>query len=310
MRLKLRAHVAPAPFFTGKKTVIVPYVTYKTESEAISLLEKANLKYGIKYEYHESVAKGNVISQSIAAEKTVAPGTTIDLVVSKGKKTVTVPNVVGKKSSTAVKSIEEKGLTVTVKEENNDSVEARNVIRQSPAAKKEVDNGSTVTIYVSKGKNSVTIPSVTGKPSADAKSALEEKGFNVKITEQYSDTVEKGKVISQSPSSNSSLTKGSTVTIYVSKGIQPVTVPNVVGKTSSTASSSLSKLGLKVKTQEEYSTSVAKGNVIKQSPSANASVNKGDTITITVTRAKNLRLFQMWLAKHLRMRKEQLRLLT
>ena len=270
----------------GKETVIVPYVTYKTESEAISLLEKANLKYGIKYEYHESVAKGNVISQSIAAEKSVAPGTTIDLVVSKGKKTVTVPNVVGNKSATAVKSIEEKGLKVTVKEENNDSVEAGKVIRQSPAAKKEVDNGSTVTIYVSKGKNSVTIPSVKGKSSADAKSTLEDKGFNVKITEQYSDTVEKGKVISQSPSANSSLTKSSTVTIYVSKGIQPVTVPNVVGKSSSAASSSLSKVGLKVKTQEEYSTSVAKGNVIKQSPSANASVYKGDTITITVSKGK------------------------
>ena len=270
----------------GKETVVVPYVTYKTENEAIKLLKNANLKHSIKYEYHDTVAKGNVISQSIEAEKTVAPGTTVELIVSKGKKTVTVPNVVGKKSNDAVEVIEEKGLQVNVKEENNDSVAAGNVIRQTPAAKKEVENGSTVTIYVSKGSNSVSVPSVKGKTSAAAKTALENKGLKVKIIEQYSDTVGKGKVISQSPNSDSSLARGSTVTIYVSKGKQPVTVPNVVGKRAANAQYVIWESGFQVDIEEDYSNTVADGNVISQSPAANTSAIAGSTITITVSIGK------------------------
>ena len=271
----------------GKEMVVVPYVTYKTENEATKLLEKAKLHYAVTYEFHDTIVKGNVISQSIAAEKSVAHGTTVDLVVSKGKKTVAVPNVVGKKSQVAANLIIEKGLKVVIKEETNDSVDAGKVIRQSPEAKKEVDNGSTVTIYVSKGKNSVTIPSVAGQSRAEAEANLEEKGFQVNLVERYSDTVEPGDVISQSPSANSLITKGSTVTIFVSKGIQPVTVPDVVGKSAESAHQSIvMNLDLVLVIMKDYSSTVASGYVIRQSPEAGTTVKKGDTVKVVISMGK------------------------
>ena len=268
----------------GKETVVVPYVTYKTAEEAERLLKNAKLQCKVLKEYSDSVVKGNVISQSVAAEKKVAPGTTVAIVVSKGKKTVTVPNVVGKKSASAVSAIQEKGLQVTVKEENSSSVAAGNVIRQSPAAMKTVDNGATVTIYISKGQSSAVVASVTGKLSGEGKTTLLNLGFEVVIKEQYSDTVVSGKIISQSPRAGSTLTVGATVTIYVSKGKQKFTVPNVVGLASATATSTLKNSGFKVSSEGAFSNTVPKGKVISQSPAANSVAAQGDTVYITVSK--------------------------
>ena len=270
----------------GKEMSVVPYVTFKTEKEAIELLKKANLKSSVKYEYSDWVVKGNVVSQSISSEKKVAPGTAVELVVSKGKKKVTVPNVLGSKTANAVSTIEGIGLQVTVREELSDSVAPGIVIRQSPAAKTEVSNGTTVTITVSKKKQGVTVPSVSGKTCDEARSILTEKGFEVKTVEQYSDTVAAGNVISQSPVNGSLLPEGSTVTVYVSKGAQELLVPNVVGKTSSKAYSMITEKGLKVIEEKAYSNSVAEGKVISQSPAANSPANKGDTVLITVSMGK------------------------
>ncbi len=324
----------------GKKTVVVPYVTYKTKNEAIRLLENVNLKYAIKYDYHESVAKGNVISQSVAAEKSVAPGTTIDLVVSKGKKTVTVPNVEGSKFAAAKNKIEEKGLKVTVKEETSDSVEKGIVIRQSPAAKKEVANGATVTIYVSKGKKATTtttakttaitttttkstakttkttakttttsktttttakttakttttttnaivkVPNVEGKTSSNAKKAIKSMNLKVDVKNVYSYTVPEGTVIEQFPPANTSVNRGDTVTITVSQGEKPLTVPDVEGETVSDAKELIRSCDLKPDVVKEYSDTVASGKVIRQNPPANSSAQEGDTVTITVSKGR------------------------
>ncbi len=89
-------------------------------------------------------------------------------------------------------------------------------------------------------------------------------------------------VISQSPGGGSSVAAGSTVTICVSSGSSEVSIPNVVGKTESSATNSLSNAGFSVSVSYEYSSSVSSGRVISQSSTGTG--KKGSTITITVSK--------------------------
>ena len=95
------------------------------------------------------------------------------------------------------------------------SVEKGNVISQSATG--TAAKGSTITLTISSGAGSATIPNVVGQTQNDAIAALQAAGFNYSVEQMSSSTVTKGTVIKQSPSSGSG-TKGTTVTIYVSTG--------------------------------------------------------------------------------------------
>jgi hypothetical protein len=135
----------------------------------------------------------------------------------------------------------------------------------------------------------VTLPNVVGKTQAAASSALTSAGLTVgTITKAYSSTVASGNVISQSPASGTSVASGSAVNLTASKGTQPVamkTVPNVVGKTQAAASSALTSVGLTVGTiTQAYSSTVASGNVISQSPVSGTSVASGSAVSLKVSK--------------------------
>jgi len=144
---------------------------------------------------------------------------------------VQVPDVVGKTQDEATNAITSAGLVVgKVTEEYSDTVPAGKVISQSPFAGTEVDKGSVVDLVISKGKktegetpapasNKVQVPDVVGKTRADAENAITQAGLKVgNVTEDYSDTVPAGKVISQSPSAGTEVEKGSAVDLVISKG--------------------------------------------------------------------------------------------
>lgn len=172
--------------------------------------------------------EGEIISQDVEEGDSVAKGTTVNVVVSSGEQSteesgIDVPDVVGKSSDTAMSAIEAVGLTATREFEYSDSVDAGYVIRQSPEAGSSAQSNDTVTIYVSQGKETVKVPSVKGLTEASAKSKLKAAGLKVSTSSEYSDTVEKGSVISQSVSSGKYVAKGTTVKIVVSKGTKTVT---------------------------------------------------------------------------------------
>ena len=105
---------------------------------------------------------------------------------------------------------------------------------------------------------------------------------------EYDTKIESGLIISQSPEAGSKLAKGSKVSYTPSKGNETVRVPDVTGKSKSSAISALENAGFKVSTKSEYSTSVSKGNVISQNPSAGLEVSKGSKVTLTISKGEEI----------------------
>ena len=126
----------------------------------------------------------------------------------------------------------------------------------------------------------VTVPDVTGKPIAQARTTLEQAGFKVGTeTEVYSSDVSSGNVVSTDPKAGEQAEKGATIKINVSKGTEQVSVPDLKGKSADDAQKALSQAGLNGKQGDTvYSDDVAEGAVASQDTSAGSKANKGDTI--------------------------------
>ena len=137
---------------TEADEIDVPSVVGKTKSEAETAIKNAKFNYKETYEYSADVAADVVISQSPASGK-LAEGSTIEIVISQGEQSKTVPNVIGSAQSAAQSSLTAAGLNYSVKTDYSDSVAEGNVISQDVEAGKTVAPGTTVTITVSLGSN-------------------------------------------------------------------------------------------------------------------------------------------------------------
>ena len=157
----------------GKKTVSVPSVTGKTQSDAEKLLKNSNLAVGsVTREYSDSVAEGKVIRQSLVAGSTVQENTAVDLTVSLGPevKYVVVPDVLGSTLQKAQRMLNNKGLELgAVDYAYSDSVAEGCVISQGIAAGRSIEEGSSVSVVISKGPQETvtTSPTVTTTPEED-----------------------------------------------------------------------------------------------------------------------------------------------
>lgn len=204
------------------KTVAVPNVKGKTQSDATSAIQKAGLKAKVYSVYSDTVAKGKVIGQSPTGGTKVTSGTEVGIAVSLGKGVgaVTVPNVVGKKESDAVNAMNSAGLKPKVYRQYSDTVAKGVVSAQLPAAGTTTGKGAEVAVVVSLGKatgsGNVTVPNVTGQTETDATSALEAAGFTVQAVPQAS-TAESGTVTAQLPVSGSTAPAASVVLIVIAE---------------------------------------------------------------------------------------------
>ena len=200
----------------GYNKVTVPDVTYMTEEKAKTQLKSRGLKFSVTYENSETIAEGLVISQNPKSDTEVDPESTVKLVVSKGASSFEMPNVVGMQQDNAASTLTGKGLSVTISYEQNDSKTEGEVLSQSVKSGTSVKRGDSVVLTVCTHSSVVTVPNVVGKTQSEAEKAIKDKGLTVNVVTVNSDTVEKGKVISQSPASGLGLRKGDTVTINVS----------------------------------------------------------------------------------------------
>lgn len=200
---------------------------------------------------------------------------------------IEVPDLAGKTYEEAFNELNALGLGIKqTGTESSDEYEVGEIVRQNPVYGTMAEQHTTVEIIVSSGKGSISVPSVVGKSEADAVSALKET-FKVNKTYSYSDTVEEGYVISQSPSTEAK--EGETITIVISQGVELVTVPSVTNPnyTSETdAKKKLSDLGLKVEVKTAYSDTYSPQIVMEQSIAAGTLVERNTTITITVSLGK------------------------
>jgi serine/threonine-protein kinase len=195
---------------------------------------------------------------------------------------VRVDNYRGLRESNAVQKIRGAGLVENVIRQPSETVTETYVFRQDPQPGAKTNKGAQVTIYVSSGKPQVTVPDVTNKDVADAISRLKDAKLNAKVVRVDSnkpvDTV-----LDQTPQGGGSVDEGSTVTLKVSKGPQPVAVPSVIGSSFDTASSQLQALGFAV-ARKNVDSSEPANTVLDQSPGAGTSQAPGTTITLTVSK--------------------------
>ncbi|MCI5501712.1 MAG: Stk1 family PASTA domain-containing Ser/Thr kinase [Lachnospiraceae bacterium] len=202
--------------------------------------------------------------------------------------TVQVPNIVGYTLEEAEQLLEDSKLKVQLKPMESDE-EANKVLDQDPKAGEKVDAYSRVIIYYSKGKSGITIPNLINCTVDDAMTRLQSLGLTVSgKDEEYSDTVEAGKVCGTDPVIGSSVNEGSSVKIIVSKGPESktTTMPNIVGLKESVALEKLADKGLegnKNNITYIYSSKYEKGLVVGQSVKAGTKVNIGTVIDYTVS---------------------------
>lgn len=182
-------------------------------------------------------------------------------------------------------------LTVFAFETKQSDEKDGTILEQDVKAGDTVKRGSQINVVIAgKGDSTsemVKIPSVIGKTKSSAKSTLESAGFSVTFEYgDYNNSVAADVVTAQSPSAKKQAAKGSTVTVTLSPGQKPITVPNVVGASQSQAESALAGAGLKYTyADSQYSDTVAVGNVISQTKSGET-VAAGTTITLTLSKGK------------------------
>ena len=201
-----------------------------------------------------------------------------------GPRSAMVPDVTGKTRVEAQALLTEAGFVVgAVTEDFSDSVAVGDVISQQPAANSSAKKGSSVALTLSRGPDLAVVPTVTGMSESEAFKALEAAGFSPQaLPSEFNKEVASGNVFKQTPAGGTEAPKGSVVSYVVSRGTELVQVPDVTGKSQSSATSTLQKAGFKVSVKESTSDKVSKGDVMSQNPPGGVSVAKGSKVSITV----------------------------
>ncbi|KRL53193.1 Stk1 family PASTA domain-containing Ser/Thr kinase [Lacticaseibacillus manihotivorans] len=240
----------------GNHDVTVPDLRGMSQAQAQSALESANLKLGDVTKAHSSsVDKNRIISSDPTQKAEVASDSTVDIVLSSGPKRFTLDDYTGETYSDVAKDLRKKGFTVHQVKESSTSVAKGEILDQDvDAGKKVVPSNTTIIFTVSKGDSSANnTPSTPPDPESSSQSQ---------------------------PETSSSETSSSQVDEETSSGLS---VPAVTGQDEAAASAALQAAGLGVSSQQQASDSVAKGQVISQSPAAGSSANHGDSVTIVVS---------------------------
>jgi serine/threonine-protein kinase len=198
----------------GPSTVRVPDVVGLAEADARRRLRRAELRADVDRESSTSVAEGTVIRTDPGPGRPAERDSAVTVFVSSGPEQVTVPSVVGETQEDAVARLREDGLSPIVRERSS-SEPVDTVIEQTPEAGQEVDEGSSVTIFVSNGEVR-EVPDVTGLTESEAEAELDDAGFGVSVRTRETDQPdEDGTVLSQSPRGGVERREGATVTITV-----------------------------------------------------------------------------------------------
>jgi serine/threonine-protein kinase len=234
-----------------------------------------------------TVAQGDIVSQVPIAERnghhvSATQGSTVRVVVSSGPPPVAIPDVTTfsdcHDAVQALAAVHLVGTCPVAAEQYSSTVPAGGVLGTSPTA--SALYGSAVTVVLSKGHAPVAIPAVTGSTStfATAQATLAAAGFTATQATAYSPTVPAGQVIGTTPPATAGPQPfGSSVTVTVSKGPQPVVIPNVVGQSVAAATSALQGLGLTV--AGPYGPP-GSSTVLSTDPAAGASVQPGTTVNL------------------------------
>ncbi|EJN51206.1 PASTA domain protein [Actinomyces sp. ICM58] len=259
----------------------MPETTGRTLADVQADLDALGLRTQVEEEFSDDVDTGSVTRSDPEGGSSVHKRAEVQLYVSKGVDMKTVPELTGKSQDEAQRSLTEVGLTVgAITDAYSEDVPQGQVISQSVAAGTSLAHDSAVDIVLSKGRQPLTVPTLSGLSASAAKSAIEDLGLVAAPTDAYSDTVAEGQVISQQTREGSTLHRGDSVAYTVSKGPEKVAIPDVVGLQREEARSRLESAGFTVK--EEAVLGGFFGTVRSSDPAAGTMTKKGSTVTITI----------------------------
>ncbi|RKT69837.1 serine/threonine-protein kinase [Saccharothrix variisporea] len=206
-------------------------------------------------------------------------------------KVASVPDVVGKEQDVATAIIEDASLKTAVSTENSNTVPNGQVLRTEPAGGTELTRGDLVKVIVSRGKP--VVPQVAaGSETAAAEKEIASAGLKSQLNpaeDAFSDRVPKGKVVTLKPAPGTPVDIGTTVTIVLSKGVEPKPVPNVKGKTKDEAFAELSAAGFEpVEGPQEPSGEVEGGRVIRTTPAAGTTLTTDKKVTVIIAQDRGV----------------------
>lgn len=204
------------------KEVAVPDMSNALYTDAMKMLDDANLDYEIEYQNSDDIEIKHVISQDPEAGTLLKENQIVKLIVSDGPEEIMMPNVINMPETVAKSDLENMGLVVEqIEREFNEDYNTGLIFDQKPSENTKMKKGDKVTLYVSKGSNMTKVPDLIGKPLDEAKKQLLDEGFVIggTINEEPSDTYEKNTVIAQNPGANSDVENGTVINLTVSKGL-------------------------------------------------------------------------------------------
>lgn len=260
----------------------VPRVSGLAQGAAVQQLTRADLKAKVVQTFDEKVPSGQVVSADPGAGKEARKNSTVTLTVSKGPERYSAPKLTGSTEAQARAAITKAGLIVgAVTQAYDETVPAGSVVSSSQAPGTPLRKGTKVDLVVSKGKQPIPVPDLTGKPQAEAEAALSSAGLTSTVaSSEFSDTVPKGSVIKTTPAPGSTAYKGDSVQLVISKGPEMVTVPRVIDMKSGPAKAKLEADGFTVKFDRFFGGLF--DTVRDQSLRPGSSVKKGSTITLSI----------------------------
>ena len=211
---------------SAPKEVTIPDLSGMTESQAERELTKLKLKVGkITEEANEKIAEGKVIRSDPKEDKGVKENSAVDLFISSGKKTVKFGNYVGDNYQEVKAKLVRQGYKVDYTEESSDSVTSGSIISQDLDSDSEViPSETTVSFVISSGEQGQTLIDFAGYSKKGVQDYATSLGLKVTFTEEFSDEITTGQVISQEPKAGSTVYSGNSISAVISKGPKVVSV--------------------------------------------------------------------------------------
>ena len=204
---------------TANKDVILPDMTLLEQKRASDILTLFGVVVEIKSVDNERIAAGLVAAQEPAPGEHTEVGKTVTLSVSTGKPEVSMPDVVGKTADEAVKAVTDAGLSPKLAYAADGSKPDGEVIAQSIPAGSGVTKGMSILLTVNASDHLAEIPDVRKMTAEEAKKAIEDAGFVMKIYVDDEHQVTEGRVFTQSPNAGQSAEKGSEITVLLSEAL-------------------------------------------------------------------------------------------
>lgn len=203
-------------------------------------------------------------------------------------RSVSVPDVEGLTTAQAEKKLQANHLRLGNVTEKSSQTVAKNHVVKVAGNQRHAHAGQSIDLVVSHGVKTWKIADYVGDSYSDTADELRDKGFVVKQTKKYSDTVATGKVIKQSVNAGTMINPSQqTVTLTVSAGKKQVTIPSFKGKDVSEVQDFANKHQLQLTTTQKNSTTVATNYVIQQTPKAGSKLTHGDTLTVQIASNSN-----------------------